>query len=123
MIICIDGNDGTGKSTLIAKLKQLYTITFQDRGLPSALTIEKLAPEADFYIILSCSVETSLNRLKEAGRDMEEYWHLPDTLKYFHEKFLQISQENNWPIVDSDCSELDLLNKVILIIENYCMIY
>lgn len=37
MIIVIDGNDGTGKSTLVEKLrKDGYNV--QDRGIPTKLT-------------------------------------------------------------------------------------
>lgn len=120
MIVCIDGNDGTGKSTIISLLKEKFpTITFQDRGYPSWLTFEKgsFAP-ADLYIILVCPVEVSLDRLQKSGKNMEEFWHLPLTLIFFDQKFKQLSVENNWPVVCSDDTLESVVSQVGDIIQN-----
>lgn len=113
MKICIDGNDGTGKSTIISLLKEIYpNITFMDRGLPSAMTINENAEAADYYFILTCPVSVSLERLKNANRDMNEYWHLPETLTYFHGKFMELALQNNWIIVESNFEIHIVLNKI-----------
>ncbi len=57
--ITIDGNDGTGKSTVIAKLRELgYVI--KDRGIPTKLTDDPNfpVPPNGIYVILDTSVET-----------------------------------------------------------------
>lgn len=118
MKICIDGNDGTGKTSLISILKsQFPEIEFQDRGLPSAITVNKTADLADFTIILTCPVEISLKRLKQSGADMNEHWHKPETLKYYHEQFLKIAKENNWFLIDSSEEFILILRKIVNLIE------
>jgi thymidylate kinase len=113
MIICIDGNDGTGKSTLISKLKEIMPQhEYQDRGLPSGITICEEAEPADEYFILSCPVEVSIQRLTLAGRDMTEHWHLPETLAKYHEMFLALSFSNGWHLLDST-QETEVLAKIV----------
>lgn len=111
MKICIDGNDGTGKTTIISLLKERYpNVIFMDRGLPSAMTVNKDFEKADHYFILTCPVSVSLERLKNANRDMTEYWHLPETLNYFNDKFKELALQNNWIIVESTSSVDSVLN-------------
>jgi thymidylate kinase len=105
MKICIDGNDGTGKSTLIAALKQLFPEhEYQDRGLPSAMTVGDDAAPADLYVILSCPVETSTQRLVAAERNMTDHWHLPETLHKYHKMFVDLAQLHGWHLIDSTVS-------------------
>ena len=116
--ICIDGNDGTGKTSLISILKsQFPEFEFQDRGLPSAITVNKIAEPADLTIILTCPVEVSLSRLIKSGADMNEHWHQPDILSYYHEQFLKIAHDNNWFVVDSSVEFISVLQKVVKLIE------
>lgn len=102
-VICIDGNDGVGKTTLIEKLKIIFpNHEFLDRGLPSALTTDEAivytGKKADLNIILSCPVEISQQRLRDAGKDMNEHWHKEETLKFYHKKFLEVSVEQKYQI-------------------------
>jgi thymidylate kinase len=100
--ICIDGNDGTGKSTLISALKILLPQhEYQDRGLPSAMTVGDSADPADLYIILTCPVDVSTDRLISAGRDMTEHWHLPETLQKYHDMFIDLASIHGWHLVNS----------------------
>lgn len=113
MKICIDGNDGTGKSTLISKLKELMPQhEYQDRGLPSALTVSQHADSADLYVILTCPVDVSLHRLSTANRDMTEHWHLPETLEKYHNLFLDLANQHGWLLVDASVSIEELVEVV-----------
>ena len=58
MNLIVDGNDGTGKSTLCAALRA-RGLTVADRGLPTRMTDDPaLAPGVDdFYLILDARYE------------------------------------------------------------------
>lgn len=89
--IVIDGNDGTGKSSIIARLKTAllaYTernlIEFVDRGILSKLTDvhpsewpEDLPRKEDgadvVYILLDATVNTSMRRILKRGEKFDEY--------------------------------------------------
>ncbi|MBI2473496.1 hypothetical protein HYV70_03020 [Candidatus Uhrbacteria bacterium] len=93
MKIVIDGNDGTGKSTIVALLReQGYDV--QDRGIPTKMTDnESVAPQEDeFYLILDVPVELSRARLAKAGRNLNEKYHTVEDLTHYRERFLQIAQ-------------------------------
>lgn len=114
MIICIDGNDGTGKTTLIARLKELLPQhTYQDRGLPSAMTVRQTAPPADLYFILDCTPELSQERLRNAGKDMSEHWHQMHALAFYRHCFLQLAEKHQWPVIESDQPIDDVVRDVI----------
>lgn len=92
-LITIDGNDGTGKSTIIAQLREHGYIA-QDRGLPSLLTDNPHLPIPDtgVFIILDASIEISRARLALAGRDLTEKYHTVEDLTYYRNKFHEIAQ-------------------------------
>ena len=120
MKICIDGNDGTGKSTLISLLKKLMPEhEYQDRGLPSALTVGESADPADIYIILTCSVDVSTKRLKSAGRDMTEHWHLPETLEKYNKMFVDLAKKHGWKLIDSSGTIEKLLDLVVVEVKKH----
>lgn len=93
MKIVIDGNDGSGKSTLVEKLRELgYTV--KDRGIPTILTdnssIKPLSDE--FYFILDVPVHISRERLKKAGKDLEEKYHTVEDLTFYRKRFLAVAE-------------------------------
>jgi thymidylate kinase len=103
MIVCIDGNDGTGKSGVVERLRAaLPQHTYQDRGLPSSVTLFGTSAKADMYIILSCPPEVSEARLRAAGRNMFEFWHTPPSLRFFHRRFRVLAAWEGWDVVDAD---------------------
>lgn len=94
MIIVVDGNDGTGKSTLVERLrKDGYCV--QDRGIPTKLTDDpSVKPNSDeFYIILDAPVEVCRERLKTAGRDLNEKYHTIKDLTYYRKRFRNVVEQ------------------------------
>ena len=91
--ITIDGNDGTGKSTIIAKLRELGYIV-KDRGVPTKLTDDPNfpVPPNGIYVILDTSVETSRERLEAAGRDLTEKFHTVADLTFYRQRFQEIAK-------------------------------
>lgn len=115
MRIEIDGNDGTGKSSLVEALRKLG-IEAQDRGLLSQLTLDDATPEDvanmwDFahaasirqlrddvlYVLLDAPVEVSRQRLAAAGKDLEETYHTEASLSYFRGKYSLVAAANARP--------------------------
>ncbi|MDD3101684.1 MAG: non-canonical purine NTP pyrophosphatase [Patescibacteria group bacterium] len=122
IIIVVDGNDGTGKTTLVNQLKNRGYIV-KDRGIPTKLTDDEniLPAENEFYIILDASVEVCRKRLEKAGRVLDEKYHTVGDLKYYREKFIKVAKKlkGRAVIVDSSGSEDDLCNSVIKRINEY----
>lgn len=91
--VVVDGNDGTGKSTLVAALRALgYTV--QDRGLPTKLTD---SPDRDprpeeVFLILDAPVEVSQARLRAAGKSLEEKYHAEADLRHYRARFLTVAE-------------------------------
>lgn len=93
LIIVVDGNDGTGKSTLAASLrKRGYAV--KDRGIPSLMTDGKRVrfPKNEIYIILDAPIATCRLRLKFAGKDLNEKYHTISDLKYYRSRFLEVAK-------------------------------
>lgn len=102
MIICIDGIDGVGKSTVISLLQGVMPQhTYQDRGLPTAMTIGQTAPKADYYFILDAPWELCQERLRNAGKDMTEHWHQESSLKHFRQVFRTLAEREHWFLIDA----------------------
>lgn len=94
--IVVDGNDGTGKSTLVRALTRLGFTNVSDRGEMTLATDDPtVRPDPDtFYILLDCSVETSLKRLKERGADMEDHYHQPDVLEKYNRIYERLHNDH-----------------------------
>jgi len=125
MIVCIDGNDGTGKTTLIRILKQIFPeIVFQDRGLPSAMTDSCTTDPADLYIILDASISTCQNRLRQAGKSLEEKYHNEQDLMLYRGKFIEVANHIQSVIIDAE-QPIDnvVLEAVNIIKETFEKIY
>jgi thymidylate kinase len=101
--IVVDGNDGTGKSTLVAALRALgYSV--QDRGVPTRMTDDPTveAQDGDFYIILDAPVAVSRARLEQAGKDLTERYHTVEDLTYYRQRFLEVAATlKNCVVIDS----------------------
>jgi XTP/dITP diphosphohydrolase len=90
--VVVDGNDGTGKTTLVAGLRALgYTVA--DRGLPTKLSDgPDRAPAPDeIFLILDAPVEVSRARLAAAGKDLDERYHTVADLTHYRDRFLAVA--------------------------------
>jgi ATP phosphoribosyltransferase len=114
MTIIIDGNDGTGKSTLVASLRALG-FEASDRGLPTKATInglpEKL-PENEVYVILDLPEEISRERLAKAGKDLEEEWHTMESLTLYRGRFREIAEALRVPLISAEGTAEEVLTSV-----------
>ncbi|GAB4193335.1 MAG: hypothetical protein OHK0022_08060 [Roseiflexaceae bacterium] len=103
MIVCIDGNDGTGKTSLIALLRQHRPgITFQDRGRPTAMTDGGDAAPADLYLILTASVATCRKRLAAAGKSLDERYHTEADLRHYEQRFAVVARLLGAVLLDAE---------------------
>jgi thymidylate kinase len=93
MKVIVDGNDGTGKSTLVASLHELG-FDADDRGLPTHMTdnANLQASDDEFYLILDASVTSSRWRLAAAGKDLTERYHTVVDLAYYRQRFLEVAK-------------------------------
>jgi thymidylate kinase len=92
MRIVVDGNDGTGKSTLVEGLRG-RGLEAADRGLPTKMTDDPdLAPAADeLYLVLDAPVEVCQARLAGAGKDLRERYHTAEDLAHYRDRFLEVA--------------------------------
>ena len=122
MIVVIDGNDGTGKSTLAEKLRAKgYHV--KDRGIPTKLTSnpELKVNSEEIYIILDVPVEVSRERLKKAGRDLNEEYHTVEDLTKYRNRFLRIANEIDCVLIDASGSPEEVFEEAIKILK--CVSY
>ena len=115
MKIVVDGNDGTGKSTLVASLRSLgYEV--QDRGIATKMTDDPtLAPPTDdLYVILDAPVEVCRQRLAAARRDLNEKYHTVADLQHYRERFLEVARRlPGATIVDASGSPEEVLGRAL----------
>jgi thymidylate kinase len=118
MRIVVDGNDGTGKTSLIRELTRLG-YTCQDRGLPTHMTDDptlKPTDDHELYLILDAPVEVCRARLAVAGRDLTEQYHTVADLQHYRQRFLEVAAtiptatvvDANRPLAEvvADCVEI-----------------
>ena len=118
MIVCIDGNDGTGKSTLIRRLREIFPeLVFQDRGLPSAMTDGGTTDPADLYIILDATISTCQKRLRQAGKSLEEKYHNEQDLSYYQKQFIQVANQIKAVIINAEKPIDNVVFEVVNIIK------
>lgn len=115
MKIVIDGNDGTGKSTLVKELKKLGHDAC-DRGIPTKMTDDfslKLA-EDEFYVILDASIAICQQRLQKAGKSLEEQYHNKKDLEKYRKRFEQIAKKfTNCVLINANCSIEEVVQKTL----------
>lgn len=120
MKIVVDGNDGTGKSTLVKELKKLGHNAF-DRGIPTKMTDNSNIPPNpnEIYIILDAPVEICQQRLKQAGKNLNEKYHNYEDLQHYQKKFLKIAKIlPNCILLDSNLPLNVLFNNAIKFIDD-----
>jgi len=115
MKIVIDGNDGTGKSTLVKELKKLgYDVS--DRGIPTKMTDNpslKLAKD-EFYVILDAPITVCQQRLQKAGKNLEEPYHNKNDLQRYWKRFEQIAKKfTNCVLIDANCSIEEVMQETL----------
>ena len=114
----IDGNDGTGKTYLINKLRDYLfinfnydwklnrDIVFEDRGVLSVATLSeewnketpditrtcKLSTENTIYILIDDTPVSCQKRIKERGDSIEEEYHTLDDLIKYRERFNKLRE-------------------------------
>lgn len=101
-LIVIDGNDGTGKTTLADALTELG-FRVSDRGLPTKMT-EGMSSGGDpdeIYLILDADPQVSLSRLAAAGRDMTEKYHTIHSLHDYRNRFRKVSSSLGAIMIDA----------------------
>lgn len=120
MKIIVDGNDGTGKSTLVEILGSQYDNVF-DRGVPTRMTDDdSVVPDPeDFYIILDAPVAISHARLQACGKPMDEYYHTIEGLTHYRNKYLEIVKKlgKQCTLIDANQSIQDVVKTAIIAIE------
>ena len=118
--IVIDGNDGTGKSTLVAALKELG-FKVKDRGLPTKLTDYPQTPKEkaeELYLILDLPVSKCQERLLEAGKDLKEQYHTKEDLTYYRRRFISVAKTlKRCKVVDASGSKKQTLKRALAAIE------
>lgn len=112
----VDGNDGTGKSSVVNLLKNKYAdnghLIIKDRGILTKLTdidFSLIKPEIfnsvnRLCIVLDCDSKTSQSRIsKRDGIDsLKEYYHQKDTLEYYREIFLKEAKCLGIEVIDTE---------------------
>ena len=123
----VDGNDGTGKTTLARLLRERgYTVV--DRGLATLLTDEPAAAirqqhitnPGTLIIILDCEPVICQERILAAGRSLTERYHnLADLLEY-RERFRAIAEVvPNAHLVDCAGAPLEVLTTALCLIHSF----
>jgi hypothetical protein len=116
MKVFIDGNDGTGKTTLVNSLKDLGIPAF-DRGWVSKKTLDpSIEPYEDsITIILDAPVEISRKQLANRGANLEEEYHTVESLTEFRPKYLTIAEQYSLQVIQHGKKEDTLLSALNII--------
>ncbi|MBI5153491.1 MAG: hypothetical protein HZA36_03480 [Parcubacteria group bacterium] len=124
MKVIVDGNDGTGKTTLVCALKKKGYHAY-DRGIPTTLTmlddIPFEIPTDEIYIILDVPVEVSQERLLRAGKSLNQPFHTIRDLTYYRRRFQEVAEQlPRCHIIDvSKDDARGVLRSVLCILEHY----
>jgi thymidylate kinase len=118
MRIVLDGNDGTGKSTLSAKLKEMGFKHVADRGIPTKMTDDlALRPgpehEGEVYVVLDAPVPVCRARLAAAGKDMNEKYHTVQDLTFYRDQYMRVAGTLGVFLIDSSGTPETTLARVM----------
>lgn len=140
MIICIDGTDGTGKTTLVEKLRKEFPYhTFLDRGIPTFMVMQELNKKdeykndpvfmqelkladkffgtpADLTIVLRCPSLYCIQRL--ANKDPDNFWHQKKRLNDSDEQYKIVAIQHHWQQVDSGFAADHVFKQVVDLINS-----
>ena len=132
--ICIDGVDGSGKTTIHSLLRKAYpNLEIQDRGMLTRLTDvypddhPKTLDNDTLYIVLDADVEICHNRIlarnaksKSEGKEIKtDKYDEPVLLFKYKNRFVRLAIEYQIPYVDTSNQLInETFNHVINIIEN-----
>ena len=110
----VDGNDGTGKTTLVQSLREMGYKNVHDRGdMAKATDHPKVQPNPDTtYILLVCPPEVSKSRLISRGADMDDPYHTDKALAYYDSRFRMLAKRFNAHVIQSVYKK-DTLNKAL----------
>ena len=114
MKLVVDGNDGTGKSTLVARLRDLgYDVA--DRGVPTKMTEDPCvcAGQGEVYLILDAPVEVCRARLAKAGKNLEERYHTVADLQHYRARFKEAAAALREALIDSDVPPDEVLARCL----------
>lgn len=114
----IDGNDGTGKTTLCAMLEE-WGIQARDRGLITKISLGE-AQAADLrddtlYVLLDAEPKISYSRLVKAGEDMAREYHTLPSLEKYRGVFREIyeaADRANVVLVDAGISPWEAVRQL-----------
>lgn len=121
VVVVIDGNDGTGKDTVAAILrerlpKSVYRV--EVRGLPTKLTDQNMSlahigEARHVYFILDAPVHVCRSRLTMAGKDLDEKYHTVADLTFYRERFLLVCGSlHNAYLVNTERSVTDIIDYI-----------
>ncbi|MBN2496288.1 MAG: hypothetical protein JXR96_16970 [Deltaproteobacteria bacterium] len=119
MTVVVDGNDGTGKTTLVAALRECGHAV-RDRGKPTEMTDDETveAPADDVYLILDAPVEVCRTRLAQAGKDLSERYHTVEDLTYYRGRFQEVAAAlPRCAVVDSSGTREETLARALEALE------
>lgn len=117
-LIVVDGNDGTGKTTLLKQL-EAHGYRVQDRGIPTKMTDNRASSgmPGEIYLILDATVEASRARLAKAGRDLNERYHTIEDLTLYRERFLSVQRAlPNSFLVDASGDEMQTFGHALQVL-------
>jgi ATP phosphoribosyltransferase len=101
--IVVEGNDGTGKSTLVAGLRALGWEA-RDRGFLTKATDEGLPatrPADEVLLVLDLPEAESRARLAKAGKDLEEQYHTLASLVHYRARYRALAAELGLELLDA----------------------
>ncbi len=116
--IIVNGNNGTGKSTLVKALKKKgYDAV--DCKTPSEMTdnLNIKLKNDEIYIILDANIKTCQNRLLEAGKSLDKQFNNKKDLTNYRTKFLEVAEDlQNCIILNTNLSKDKILERAITFI-------
>jgi non-canonical purine NTP pyrophosphatase (RdgB/HAM1 family) len=118
LTVVLDGNDGTGKSTLAAALRG-YGYRVEDRGLPTKLTDGPARDPlpTEVFLVLDVPVAVSQARLAAAGKDLTERYHTAADLAHYRERFLAVARDlPGAHVIDSSLAPEQTLGRALQVL-------